>query len=69
VTKERICNLGYEQMKLFVRPHVYLWLASEGWEKCFEIEAVPLPDEGEKAIGLHLTSWKSGGIIPDYHPN
>lgn len=67
MTREGICAFGYEQMKLFVKPHVYLWLASEGWEQCFEVEAVPLPESDE--IGLKLIGWKAGTILPDWNPN
>jgi len=65
MTREALCAIGYEQMKLFVKPHVYLWLASEGWEKCFEVEAVPLPNDPEGNIGLRCVSWKHGTILPD----
>lgn len=67
LTKTQICNLGYEQMKLFVKPHVFLWLASEGWEKCFEVTAVPLPESQE--IGLHMIGWKAGTLLPDVSLN
>ena len=67
MTREAITVLGYEQMKLFVRPHVFLWLASEGWEKCFEVSAIPMPDSPE--IGLHLIGWKTGTLHADMSPN
>jgi len=63
----QICLVGYESMVLFKRPRVYLWLASEGWEKCFEVEAVPIP--GVKEIGIQLTRWNAGTILPDWTPN
>lgn len=66
MTKTQIGLLGYEQMKLFVRPHVFLWLASEGWEKCFEVEAVPLAGpEGNDEIGLKTIGWLHGTLLPD----
>ena len=66
MTKQQIGILGYEQMKLFVKPHVFLWLASEGWEKCFEVEAVPLIDlDGQDEIGLKTIGWLNGTLLPD----
>lgn len=67
MTKAAIAGLGYEQMKLFVKPRVYLWLASEGWRQCYEIEATPI--EGTENIGVMVTSWGAGTLIPDFNPN
>lgn len=67
MTNRGICNVGYESMKLFRRPQVYLWLASEGWEACYEVEARPIPESAD--IGIHLTPWKAGTLLPDYNPN
>ena len=65
--KKRIIAFAYENMVLFQRPHVYLWL-SDDWERCHEVQAVPLDPE-TREIGLYLTTWRRGGIVPDFHRN
>lgn len=67
MTRPQIATVGYEAMKLFVKPHVYLWLASEGWRQCFEVTAEPIPDSDE--IKVWVQAWSHGGLVPDFHPN
>lgn len=63
-----LCHLGYEFMKMFVAPQVFMWVAPD-WHRCHLVQAERVDDDGEAAIGLRLTSYRTGTLIPDYSPN
>lgn len=70
MTQKEICGVAYEQMKLFVKPHVYLWLSDDDFKQCHEVEARSVTDaDGDQAIGIFLTSWAGGMLVPDFNPN
>lgn len=63
--QERILDLGWEIMKANSMPHIYLWLAEDGWQGGHEILAIPF--EGQVAV--RIKPWETLILPPNTTTN
>ncbi len=64
--KEQILDFGWEVMKHMEAPHIFLWLASEGWVGASEVYATRADPENVK---VQLKFWPTAVLPADYHRN
>lgn len=60
---------GWEMIKIHLFPQIFLWLAEDGWEGAWEIEAIPAPPPDTGAFRVYAHRWTGAALFPDYSPN
>lgn len=57
-----ILDFGWEVMKSQGHPHIFLWLAADGWEGGHEIRAYP---HGPGSIAVRIKPWEALVLPPN----
>ncbi len=68
MTEDEVIDIGFTLVKQYRVPHIFLWLAEEGWQGGYEI-SVRRPDPAVKKVEVTALPWHDLILAVPVNPN